>query len=376
VGALTWARRVGYDTVEKTTATFHYVPRGAAVAHFSLRTLLFAFVVVWSTLAVFGLWTVAALPLLLAAIGLVRSRTAWNHGCLAFAGFVAIFWASIVVLSMILLTESREEGSQCECRFRLREIGRELQRRLNPAGGSLPDVIRDPRGNPLLSWRVAELPAIATSLGMRYMGQPPAAPLNLTERWDSAANRQVATQNAPSFRSESLFHCPSRARQPDYIANYVAVTGPGTLWPPNPPPDILARPERTLIAIEWPDSDIWWTEPRDVTVDELFAKDSPILASVRRAHCCNRGYFLRPVWGFHGLFGDGSVRFIRADVPDKVLKSLCLANAPKPPVDGDHSCLARADTFHYAHCAALIVWVAVVVALFVRQRRWIGDARA
>ena len=66
-----------------------------------------------------------------------------------------------------------------------------------------------------------------------------------------------------------MFHCPSSGRKSENpLTDYVAVVGPDTLWPGKVPGDLKKHPKGILV-VEWPNSNIHWAEPRDITVEEF-----------------------------------------------------------------------------------------------------------
>lgn len=124
------------------------------------------------------------------------------------------------------------------------------------------------------SWRVILLPYL-TYPGVygRYSFQ---------ESWNSSRNRELLKFDE--------YACTTHSKSPE-MTNYVAVTGENTLWPtPKKPADyryytddehkqrqlptntgrkVLAEWSKKIVLVELVESDIPWTEPRDVTLDEF-----------------------------------------------------------------------------------------------------------
>lgn len=123
---------------------------------------------------------------------------------------------------------------------------------------ALPSAcIADENGRPLFSWRVPVTDQIP-ECGM-------AERLDFSQPWDSPTNLGFLNSlNTDWWKSPSIEATKSN------ITRYVAVTGPGTLWDENEA-NRLSESEKRIVVIEWPDSDIHWAEPRDITVDELIA---------------------------------------------------------------------------------------------------------
>jgi hypothetical protein len=106
----------------------------------------------------------------------------------------------------------------------------------------------------------------------------------LDEPWDSPHNRMALKGHG------QVFACPSDAAARDAtpsITNYVAVVGEGTLW------DAMRRSDRSdladlssdkILLIELPGSDILWTEPRDLTLEEALRLFASPTGRLRSAH--------------------------------------------------------------------------------------------
>ena len=162
----------------------------------------------------------------------------------------------------------------------------------------------DANGQPMHSWRDAVLPYLEQqALFDRYDSSQP---------WNSPANRQLLSMMPPVYRSP---RGTSSVGSTD--TSYVAVTGPGTAFPPGRGPLSIAEisdgPANTILVIEWPESDIPWMEPKDVDIEdvmEAFADPDGPIARQR---------------GVNAAFADGTVRQIRADIDPQTLRALLTA---------------------------------------------------
>lgn len=117
-----------------------------------------------------------------------------------------------------------------------------------------PAYIADADGRPMHSWRVLLLPYVdSMELYRRY---------DFHEPWDGPHNRQLFDAMPKVFHSETE---PPSTR----FANLVVVTGPGTAFPGAEPTriaDFQDGLDRTILATEVANSDIVWTEPRDLDI--------------------------------------------------------------------------------------------------------------
>jgi hypothetical protein len=120
-----------------------------------------------------------------------------------------------------------------------------------------PACLRDKNGKAVHSWRVLVLPYLEESnLFKRY---------RFDEPWDGPHNRLLVKEMPVIYGS------PASSKREGGITNYVAVVGPGTAWSAGGhsrrPPGTPSRHDRILM-IEYLKSDIKWSEPRDLTVNE------------------------------------------------------------------------------------------------------------
>ncbi|MAT69249.1 MAG: hypothetical protein CMJ58_06950 [Planctomycetaceae bacterium] len=172
------------------------------------------------------------------------------------------------------IRSAREAATRNSCRNTLRMIGGALEGYSRKYNGALPPaMITDGHGTPTHSWRT-----LISPYGI-YYDRPWLAQLDLSQPWDAPVNKAVLDSNVGTVQ------CPAHENAKTAVTQYVAVSGPGTLWPPPtsaddyaaqanqgaalPPP--LDGPLPRILLVDWPASDILWTEPRDLTVDEFLA---------------------------------------------------------------------------------------------------------
>ena len=86
-------------------------------------------------------------------------------------------------------------------------------------------------------------------------------------------------------RYVGTIQCPSREQPESNVTQYVAVVGEGTLWPGTVGQQLPAsavaigrdRPQVSderrprILLVEWPVSDIEWTQPRDVSMEDFLS---------------------------------------------------------------------------------------------------------
>jgi hypothetical protein len=138
-----------------------------------------------------------------------------------------------------------------------------------------PTFIADKNGRPMHSWRVLILPDLGyDSLYHQY---------NFNEPWDGPNNIKLALQ------MPDVFHCPAHDRTPQknslksVSTSYLAAVGPKTFWLGEKTYDPkYFKPQQyanSILLVESADSDIVWTEPRDIEVALLGSASQPTVSS-------------------------------------------------------------------------------------------------
>ena len=179
-----------------------------------------------------------------------------------------------------------------QCQMNLKQLGLALHNYHNDHGHFPPAVVKDKDGAPLYSWRVLLLPYL--DQGNLY------EQFRRDEPWDSPHNMALVKY------MPSEFGCPAKGRASTYVTQYVAITGDETLWPPDKQTkraQIKDGLSRTLALVEWPESDIVWSQPRDLPMVEIkrWWQVSPQTATRKTQHR----------QGVSTLKADGSVGFVQ-----------------------------------------------------------------
>lgn len=217
------------------------------------------------------------------------SRT--NHVARNLAAMIVI----VVLLSGAIYWTVKPGMERRACKDQLRQISRALKTYHSKFDSFPPAYVLGPTGERMHSWRVLILPFLGhDDLYREY---------RLDEPWDSPHNQKLIS------RMPDVFGCPAVRRQG--VTNYLAVVGPTTFWPEQ----YVARLRyvrdgisNTIQLVESADSDIAWTEPRDLSVRQ----------ALRRSPSQKRPTVLSPHRGDEGelvsqaAMGDGAIRLIHA----------------------------------------------------------------
>ncbi len=191
---------------------------------------------------------------------------------LAFSLFFSLVWMCLLAPPVIHSGPARN----LQCRNNVKQLSLALHNYASDNHGQFPPAyIADENGRPMHSWRVLILPYIEQDVLYRQY--------HFAESWDSPHNLTIAQQ------IPDLFQCPSRSSdQRGLFTSYVAVVGDETMWPgaeSTSYEDITDGTTNTLCLLEWPESDIVWTEPRDFPSDRIWLLTHPpaaLLSSKQR----------------------------------------------------------------------------------------------
>jgi len=269
---------------------------------FRLRTLFLLFFVIASSLAAFGPAGLVITPYLIALVMSFRIASVRRSGAAAFVGLLLEMFGCCCLL-IPAVSIPREVARRVQCVNCLKQIGLALLIYHDQHGCFPPAYAADAQGRPAHSWRVMLLPYLEEgNLFAQY---------HFDEPWDGPNNRKLAVQ-MPSF-----FRCPSRPDPTGATAAstfYVAITGPGTVWPGLMSGSLkgIDDPANTILLVEVADSDIAWMEPRDLTIDAVLADKENLAGAITSHHRTSDGYFLRTYQrGGNVVMADSSVHFLR-----------------------------------------------------------------
>jgi len=188
-------------------------------------------------------------------------------------------------------------------------ISRALQNYCAEHSSFPPPYLADDNGQPMHSWRVLILPYLDTYERDLYKQY------RFDEPWYGPNNRKLIEKMPPVYR------CPSRKRKPgDFTTDYIAVTGPNTMWPVDQTvriSDVTDGTSNTLIVVESANCGICWLEPQDLDVDAIPMEINPK---------SKRGISSGHPGGVLGAFVDGSVQYLPDSMPSNTVKALLIRN--------------------------------------------------
>ena len=178
---------------------------------------------------------------------------------------VAVFVLLITTVSysVWMVIEARENARKCECKNQLKMSAILLNNHVDTYGTLPLAALKNEEGELVLSWRVVVEDHNFYDVDFEKH-------MDFLLPWNDPDNAAFLNNYG------AMFQCSTRKTPADWetierITDFIAVTGPGTMWPEEGGrewPDANAEHQPILI-VEWPESDIHWAEPRDVTMEEF-----------------------------------------------------------------------------------------------------------
>ena len=282
---------------------------------FSLKTLLILFVVLAASLAAFGAFGIFITIACIFTGLLFQALRLTLRSLINFMAFFVLFCGVCTIFLSLCTSAVRECGRRATCMNNLKNIALALHDYHSMHGYFPKAYLTDKSAKPMHSWRMQLMPYIERNdiYGSYHFNEP----------WDGQNNQKHTTT------CQHLFRCPSNGIEnwDKPLTNYIAVIGPGTIWPGDKSTrmeDIKDGPENTILLVEIADSDICWAEPRDITLEDALGKSNDDPANVPASnHIGEDSYFFkgRPIAG-HVVMADGSVRLLYKRLSSKDMAAM------------------------------------------------------
>jgi hypothetical protein len=193
-----------------------------------------------------------------------------------------------------------DNGGNAEMQRRIRSVGnlkqiaQAVHRYAAAHGNSLPSVIKDGRGKLLLSWRVALLP---------YLGEKDLfKQFTLDEPWDSPHNKKLLYQMPAVFRIDGAGAKPTSTFYRAFAGKRTLIAGERRYTLGGIPDGTSS----TVLVVEAAEA-VPWTKPEDLPYAE--GKPLPKIGGLFRGV-------------FHAAFADGSVRTLKKDFNERMMRRL------------------------------------------------------
>jgi prepilin-type processing-associated H-X9-DG protein len=349
------------------------VPPPRPPFQFRLRTLLLLFVVLASSLAVFGAWGIVVFGLVVGLAIYIQKTDALPS--LAYFAIVVLCLACLIALVVPASKSVRDAARRAHCASQVQQIARALQAYYQANGCFPPAYIADKNGKPMHSWRLLILPYLGyDDLYKAY---------DFSQPWDGPKNKRI------SATLPTVYACPCdpNARAAGAAqTSYVAVVGPSAAWvgekPRIAPVDFPGGTSNTIMVVEVANSGIDWAEPRDLSPDTLGMvkdKSSAMVPSSKHDRRANfffgnqeffftyEKFFFIYDYGVNVAMADGSVQHLwSSDRSNEDLREVLQIGAYTKEEIGSHEDYYGEEWRpNWPNIAALAVWLASVGALLV-----------
>jgi len=217
--------------------------------------------------------------------------------------FVGVLCVVCGVLALVMqgVREAREAVRSRVCVNNLKQIGYVLNKYHDEYGCFPAPFSVDANGKPLHSWRVAIEPLVEDTTFH--------ATFDYSLPWNHPKNLKVSTPFARHFA------CPSAGNPAGSgFTNYVMIVGQKRRAPSGKEVSFDDHPD-AIIVVEIVNSDIYWTEPRELNFDEMsFQINDHSKPSISSHHHAHRAL---------ALYADGSVHVLDESTdPDELNKLL------------------------------------------------------
>ncbi len=214
--------------------------------------------------------------------------------------------AVTVALLLPAVQQASSGGPRDRCKENFKQIGLALYLYHEKYGAFPPAYIADESGRPMHSWRVLILPF----LGEQQLYDE----YRFDEPWNGPNNSRLKDRIVPRYNCRGDMKGP---RLPaTSMTSYVAIVGPETAWPGEKSTtraDFTDPTAETLFVVETTNSNIRWSEPRDLLAAQIApvinSKSAPGLSSVH-------------LGGAQVLFADGHVEFLPEKLPAATVRAM------------------------------------------------------
>jgi len=326
---------------------------------FGLRTLLLLFVVLGSSLAVFGGW---GFVVFIAAFGFaICIRTASWLWLLA---LLAVTTGCVLCLQRPVAGSSHRE----DCHYRLFQIAGALAAYHGANGCYPPAYIADASGKPMHSWR---------TLLLRFFEDPLYKEYDFSESWDGPKNKRLLAKRPKVY---SCPDDPTASAAGAVETSYLAVVGPNCAFSGAKSKRVsdltTVSLSNTIMVIEVSNSGIPWSEPRDLPLEATGVLDprSPDLA-LKSSHTRHKEFFFTYEYGsgVHVAMADGRVEFLRTEgLSSEELRQKIETGSFNESDFGYYDYDSAKPIPNWPNIAALAVWllsVGALLTLAVRSRK-------
>lgn len=173
---------------------------------------------------------------------------------------VIVALAAGVALLVRTAFQARESARDMQCRTNLGQIGLAFHNYQSTYDMLPPASTTDGSGRLMHSWRMLIVPSLEDQ---RIFNS-----YNLSEPWNGPGNSGLGAMKVPYYACPTHQPGASGSFAQSNKTSYVAVTGPGTLFPNGRHGSLTSLSAKelaeTIVVVESVNQTIGWTEPRDL----------------------------------------------------------------------------------------------------------------
>jgi hypothetical protein len=194
-----------------------------------------------------------------------RHTVRWTIAVLAIVALIV--WLSVAI------PQGLDKSRSASCSHNLAMIGMALRNYSDRYGTFPPAYLCDKSGKPVNSWRTRVIPSFWYNFTPGRDDYAGGSGYDYGEPWNGPKNAGLCLDKKRCW----VFQCPSGDHAGPAVTDYVAVVGPGTMWPGCKPakPAADGSDRDKILVIEVVHSDILWMEPRDLTLQQALAAIQP-----------------------------------------------------------------------------------------------------
>ena len=228
-------------------------------------------------------------------------------GVLVVSALMCLLLAALLVPA---IQSARQAAGRAQSLNNLRMIGVAMHQYHALHGTFPPAYTLDEKERRVASWRTLILPYLEQQ-GLYDM-------IDTDKLWDDPTNARARNVELSIFRS------PRDDGSDPFMTNYLAITGEGAMLPgaaPTNMADIRDGTSNTIMVVEVFNSDIEWSEPRDLNIDDIRRVQDG--ADPDAINVIPEGGAV--------LFGDGSVRLLKESVTREMFQQYLTRDAGDMP---------------------------------------------
>jgi hypothetical protein len=233
-------------------------------------------------------------------------------------GIVVVCGGCLIGGAIYGIFGARDAANRMKSHNNLMQVGLAIHN-YNDTTGELPSSTYSPDGKPLLSWRVHLLPYLEQDILYKQF--------KLDEPWDSPNNMPLVNQMPKIYVLPNVPPVPGKTHYRGFSSRGAVFDRRLIVNQQRPPKEMFGLGNfkdgtaNTILVVEAADP-VEWTKPDDL--DASPGTPFPKMGTFQKGN------------KFQAVFGDGTVKLLRSDLPEGTLRALVTHSGGEPlPADWD-----------------------------------------